>query len=280
MELITVISKTKKRKLYQWDLDRKVKIIPPEGVEVDEVHFAHPNDKDALVVKIYSENNELVADVPNILLQEALYIDAYLVGGDQTICRKILTVVQRPKPKDYVYTETEILRYESLEKRIAALEKNSGGGSSGEVWTTLYDITLEEDVNTIFVDTDMEGNPFKAKKMRLTFIGTTTDARLNLFFSGTNEPRMQNTYFYQAFIADKYMRVLIDIGEQLENGMCKSEVIRSGDSMSSTYTLSGAIYTALSTRYTEFLDRIRMSLQSEKYFTAGTRILIEGVLES
>lgn len=265
--------------LYQWGLERKIKIIPPEGIEIDEVHFAHQYDTEALVVKTKTEDGELVADIPNILLQSSLPITIWLVSGNQTICDDILTVTPRAKPADYVYAETEVLRYESLEARIAALE-NGGGGSSSEIWTTLYDITLEEDVNTIFINTDMEGNPFKAKKMRLSFIGTMTDARLNLFFNGTNEVRMQNTYFYGAFKADSYIRTMIEIGEQLASGMCKSMQITSGCTMENSYNLQGAPFTALSTRYTSFLDRIRMSLQTDKYFTAGTRILIEGVLES
>ena len=148
-----------------------------------------------------------------------------------------------------------------------------------ETWTTLYDVTLEEDVNSIFINADMNGNPFKAKKMRVTFLGTMTDTRLNMQFDSTTEKRMQNTYYYQIFKENTYLRAMLEIGEQLANGMCISKSYTTNDKMDMGYTLNAQHYTSLSTRYTSFLDRIRLSMQSEKYFTAGTRILVEGVLE-
>jgi hypothetical protein len=39
-------------------------------------------------------------------------------------------VIKRPKPIDYIYTETEVKRYEDFESRITALE-NMGGAKDG-----------------------------------------------------------------------------------------------------------------------------------------------------
>lgn len=277
---IGIIEKNKSKKLYQWDLDRQIKITVLEGIEIDEVHFAHQNDAEALVLEPKDADGALVADIPNILLQSSMPIKAWLMCGDVTVFSDILVPIRRAKPADYVYTETEILRYESLEKRIKALEENGVGGSS-ETWTTIQDITLEEDVNAIEVTADMDGNAFKVKKMRLTFLGTMTDARLNLFSNpGTtvDTRNMQNTYFYQAFNANSFSRCLVEIDEQMVNGMCKSTCYKDTTAMDGSYALSTYDYCALSTREQKYLDRIKMALSTDKYFTAGTRILIEGVL--
>lgn len=110
--------------LYQWDLNKKINIIPPEGIEPDEVHFAHLRDKEALVAKARTKDGQLVADVPNILLQSNQPIKVWLVSNDQTVHGDILVVIAKAKPADYVYTETEILRYETLEKRIENLQED------------------------------------------------------------------------------------------------------------------------------------------------------------
>lgn len=110
-----------KNKIYQWDLNRQVKIMLPEGVQADEVHFAHPHDKEALVVRIKNVDGMLVADIPNILLQSSQVIKVWLVSETRTIHGMNLTVIERIKPADYAYEETEILRYETLEKRIEEL---------------------------------------------------------------------------------------------------------------------------------------------------------------
>lgn len=128
------ISLLGKEKLYQWELNRKILI--PDDIEADEVHFAHENDKEALVVKTQNdEEKKCVADIPNILLQSDKKIKMWIVKNNQTVCFKFLIVIERAKPADYVYEETEILRYENLEKRIAALEekfKNQSGGLGGD----------------------------------------------------------------------------------------------------------------------------------------------------
>lgn len=132
-------------KLFQWDLNRKIKIIGKE--EVDEVHFSHIGDEEALVVKPIKENNILIANIPNILLQESKDIFVYLVSKDKTLKETFFTVGRREKPSDYVYTETEIKRYETLEERISALEKNGGGGNCVAVDAVLYtkqELTDEE----------------------------------------------------------------------------------------------------------------------------------------
>lgn len=113
--------------LTQWDTDRWV------FADSNEVHFADSSSTEALVVDVVDGK----APIPNILLQKSGILKAwevsYTENGERTISvESVFNVRSKQKPSDYVYTETEVLCYESLEKRIAELEKN-GGGSSGNI---------------------------------------------------------------------------------------------------------------------------------------------------
>ena len=124
-------------KLFQWDLNRKIKIIGKE--DVDEVHFSHVGDEEALVIKPIKENNILIANIPNILLQESKDIFVYLVSKDKTLKETFFTVGRREKPTDYLYTEIDILNYSSLEKRLAELEEKLNNISVEETDPTVPD---------------------------------------------------------------------------------------------------------------------------------------------
>lgn len=135
--VIELIENSKGRQeLWQWDLGRKVKVIPADGITVDEVHFGNVFSGEALVVepKVDETTGDIVANVPNILITQFFRINVYAVmvipDGKITTERIMLDVEAREKPSDYVYKETEIKNYDALEKRIEELEKNGGG--SGE----------------------------------------------------------------------------------------------------------------------------------------------------
>ena len=112
---------------YQWDTDQKVVHNFQVG---DEVHFFNPKQEAALTVKAYQLGDEVVADVPNVLLQSSYPITVYCMHlCDDCKCTKekfTFKVDPRPKPSGYVYTETEVLSYESLDARIKELENHSG----------------------------------------------------------------------------------------------------------------------------------------------------------
>ena len=112
-----------RKSFYQWDLNQKLIVNSPI---CSEVHFSNVLSKEALVCVAYKLDGLTVVDVPNILLTEALDIKAYIVAEDGQGCRTCNTgtfeVVKRDKPADYVYTETEVKRYEDFEERIATLE--------------------------------------------------------------------------------------------------------------------------------------------------------------
>ena len=128
---------------YQWDIDQK--ITSTDFAVGDEIHFHNLKQSTALVVRAYELNGKVVADVPNILLQSSHSLTAYRYftdkNGQYTIDEQIFSVRQRAKPDDYVYTETEVLNYNTLDKRITTLEENggSGGGIMDETDPTVPD---------------------------------------------------------------------------------------------------------------------------------------------
>lgn len=91
--------------IYQWDVSRTV------DVDTDcEVHFALQGEPQALVVASALGK----AEIPNVLLQDGRDIIAWQVQEDKTVETKRIAVMRRAKPADYVYTETEIITFETL----------------------------------------------------------------------------------------------------------------------------------------------------------------------
>ena len=122
-------------RFYQWDIDQKI-VIDLNGCDErylqnpPEVHFSNSSRKEALVVCStvkYSGDDVVVqddsvatmhagdiiiADVPNILLQEPypLLVYVYLTDADdsssqKTILYSEIPVRKRAKPSDYLYVE-------------------------------------------------------------------------------------------------------------------------------------------------------------------------------
>jgi hypothetical protein len=115
---------------WQWDSGQKLLV---RDVECEEVHFCNGTGDCALVVPITKqENGDRVAEVPNILLQSAKPIRAHLYhrhdDGAETRTVYSFQVLPRTKPDGYVYTDTEVLTWESLDKRVKALEDGGAGG--------------------------------------------------------------------------------------------------------------------------------------------------------
>lgn len=97
--------------LWQWDINRKVIVEDPT---IKEVHFSNRFDELSLVVEV----KDGLADIPNILLQDNRPIRVYGYRDGYTLVEQHITVKARTKPTDYVYTETEIHRWEDLQSKI------------------------------------------------------------------------------------------------------------------------------------------------------------------
>jgi hypothetical protein len=118
--------------LYQWEIGRKIQIIPVGGLRISVVHFSAVGDVNALVVEPKTENGRIIADIPNILLQTGRNIVVYVVdvseAGIETLRDCVLAVRGRAKPADYVYTETEVRTWGQLAQEIARLKESPASG--------------------------------------------------------------------------------------------------------------------------------------------------------
>ena len=130
---------------YQWDSN--IYVILPKAKMGEEIHFAHRKDKKALVVNAIEIDSIIVAEVPNLLLQRAGFIQVYHFisdrKGNRTINRDDLKVLEREKPDDYLYEESEIWSWEYLDKRITELEKTI---SEEAINTKAFNLLIEEDM--------------------------------------------------------------------------------------------------------------------------------------
>ena len=120
--------------LWQWDYGQRVQLHEvPVGTAV---HFSNAAIKpNALVTEAYEDGEGVYANIPDILLQTAGTLTAYiyLEDGDEghTEYKKLFIVRDREKPDDYVYTEDDVKTWVSLEERINVLVESGGGAAGG-----------------------------------------------------------------------------------------------------------------------------------------------------
>lgn len=128
---------------WQWDTGQKLEVGNPD---CGEVHFCNGTSDCALVVPIKTDGDGTrTVDVPNILLQTAKPLRAYLFqrteNGAVTRTQYNFQVLVRSKPDSYVYTETEVLNYSNLVRRIDQIEES---GVSDEQIATAVEKYLAE----------------------------------------------------------------------------------------------------------------------------------------
>ena len=111
--------------LYQWDINRQLLIDSADLGSDFVIHCCYTEDANALVVEPKNVDDKVLVNIPNILLQKFGNLRVYVVTEGDTVYDATFYVMARPKPDDYVYTETEVLSYVSLSKRMDELERNS-----------------------------------------------------------------------------------------------------------------------------------------------------------
>ena len=94
--------------LFQWDLNKQIPCSFPEA------HFACVGSEDALIVKANGGN----VSIPNVLLQEGKDIMCWFMEGGAVADSGRIRIVTRAKPADYIYTETEVITFESLVAKV------------------------------------------------------------------------------------------------------------------------------------------------------------------
>jgi hypothetical protein len=143
--------KDNRESLWQWDTGRVIILEKP----CDVVHFANMQHGTAISVKV--EGNE--AKIPDELLQSGapLYCYAFVgsVEDGYTDYSQQFVVEKKPKPTDYVFTPSQYITIEQLDKRIEALEKQGGGGG-GEGFSPVVEITPIDNGHKVSI-TDVNG---------------------------------------------------------------------------------------------------------------------------
>ena len=114
---ITLAISDQRKHFYQWDTGRK--LIVTGLAEGSQIHFHREGMAQPFTLPVYAVGSDLFCNVPDELLQKAKSFAAYTYitdkNGNLTRSRKTFAVEDRPKPVDYIYTETE--NY-TLEKAI------------------------------------------------------------------------------------------------------------------------------------------------------------------
>lgn len=152
-----------RKSLWQWDLNQQLTV----NGDCTEVHYLDRGTPSTLTVEVRDGK----ADIPNVLLQKAgrLVVYAYIIDEQDhhtKVC-ETFGIALRPKPAEYVYTETEVKTWGDLQAQIGDLadlatdEKGSlvaaineavrtGGGGGYKIGDGLK---FDTKTNTISVDT-------------------------------------------------------------------------------------------------------------------------------
>lgn len=97
--------------LVQWDSDVHIRLIEDIIDKAYPVHFFNQTLNEALVVKDSSyENGRLKVKIPNFLLTQPYpiigYVNVEKDGESRCLCRFRINVRRKPKPSNFVYTES------------------------------------------------------------------------------------------------------------------------------------------------------------------------------
>ena len=144
-----------REQLYQWDLNRRI-IVNDD--KICEVHFCNRTSDCSLVVETYTEDGKLYANIPNILLHDARPIRAYAFCDDSyTLSEQQFSVKSRTQPSDYVYVETDVVRWDKIayDAEQAVTEALAAAESATK---TAEDLQAYVDGNKLVIEDDGEGN--------------------------------------------------------------------------------------------------------------------------
>ena len=123
-------------RLYQWDLNQTITVKHLDFEKAPIFHFCNRKSKESLAVQSQAAGNGYTANVPNILLQQALKITAFIYyegdGIGRTVFRTEIPVEPKPKPTDYLYDDNiaDVLK-KRRKQRGQGRRKSGYRGQSG-----------------------------------------------------------------------------------------------------------------------------------------------------
>ena len=141
------------KSLYQWDNNQTLTVQGLDMPPIPVFHFCNRLSKLALVVNPTVSGNAVTVNIPNILLQMAEPIIAYVYqdtenDGYRTMHAIHIPVIPRPKPDDYEYEENiDYISVAILNSRVSSLIQQITGDSTGDPTAEVVDIRIGYDGN-------------------------------------------------------------------------------------------------------------------------------------
>lgn len=144
----------------QWDIGQKIVIEGATTVSTPEFHFCNSRSKEALVVSSAIDGESITAEVPDLLLQEALPLTVHMYyETDEYSAKTVYTIVipvnPRPKPADYTYEEkrTDSLALIGLIYPVGSVYPSTVNASPNDFligqWEQIGEVVFEND--TVFM---------------------------------------------------------------------------------------------------------------------------------
>lgn len=144
----------------QWDLDQTITIKGLSLSKAPLIHFCNKNSTEALSIQsTLNESGDITAEVPNILLEESLVIEAYIFETDgnagKTLLKISIPVNSKPKPSDYIYSDNvEYISVGNVLTEIKEFQQQIIDGTKIEVISnTDTDYKLRITVNNRSIET-------------------------------------------------------------------------------------------------------------------------------
>lgn len=117
---MTITIADRRGALWQWDTGRRVKIT--DGADVKQIHYQNRCFGCSVDVDVEDDGTAII---PDELLQDYHTLTAYAYvtddKGGYTKVQQDFAVYKRPKPSDYVYTPTEQMTLQMIQRQIGDL---------------------------------------------------------------------------------------------------------------------------------------------------------------
>ena len=161
------------KNLTQWDSNQKLILESTDDITIaPKIHFCNQNSEKALVVQSNLSDGQIVADIPNTLLEEPFNITAYVYLIKEDSAKTIVTinipVRKRPKPNDYEHKEnihviylTDIIQnIEQLNNSLQETMTNANIATQNAINATDEANTLINIMREYSIATDSEANEY------------------------------------------------------------------------------------------------------------------------
>lgn len=187
---------------YQWDIDRRLII---EDSSINEVHFCNRTDSCSLVVDTYLEDNKCYANVPNILLQTDWKINVYAYNGKYTKFSACYKVLSRTKPADYIYTETEIKNFDTIERQMAIVTEMAKGANRCKTFDTYADMV--EHFNSAPLGSYVQGQDVRIITLNVPDLWVAYEDEESAAYTYTNDEAIVDALAADGFVKVGFYRL-------------------------------------------------------------------------